>query len=118
MPKKGPIMNQSLFDLLKVGIGPSSSHTLGPLNMARSFRQELFKCKVDSLRVTLHGSLAMTGEGHLTPNAIIAGLMGYDAINTPIEDIQQATAKLLMDKGMRVHKTWLNFDDRNFIHFL
>lgn len=118
MPKKGPIMNQSLFDLLKVGIGPSSSHTLGPLNMARAFRQELLECKVDSLRVTLHGSLAMTGEGHLTPNAIIAGLMGYDAINTPIEDIQQATAKLLMDKGMRIHKTWLNFDDRNFIHFV
>ena len=83
-------MNQSLFDLLKVGIGPSSSHTLGPLNMAKSFRQELSMYKIHSLRITLHGSLAMTGEGHLTPNAIIAGLMGYDAIKTPIEDIQSA----------------------------
>ncbi len=111
-------MNQSLFDLLKVGIGPSSSHTLGPLNMAKVFRQELSNFKFDSLRVTLHGSLAMTGEGHLTPNAIIAGLMGYDAIQTPIEDIQQATAKLIMDKGMRIHKTWLNIDNRDFIHFV
>ena len=111
-------MNQSLFDLLKVGIGPSSSHTLGPLNMAKAFRQELSKYKINSLRITLHGSLAMTGEGHLTPNAIIAGLMGYDAIKTPIEDIQQATAKLLMNKGMQIHKNWLNIENRNFIHFV
>ena len=84
--------------------------------MAKVFRQELSNFKFDSLRVTLHGSLAMTG-GHLTPNAIIAGLMGYDAIQTPIEDIQQATAKLIMDKGMGIHKTWLNLDNQ-FIHLL
>ena len=122
MPRKHLIMNQSLFDLLKVGIGPSSSHTLGPLNMARFFREEISSQRVQktiqSLRVTLHGSLAMTGEGHLTPNAIIAGLMGYDAVETPIEDIQQATAKLLMDGGMQVSQTWLAFSDRNFIHFV
>ncbi len=115
-------MNQSLFDLLKVGIGPSSSHTLGPLNMARAFRKEIsvhkIQKKIHNLRVTLHGSLAMTGEGHLTPNAIIAGLMGYNAIETPIEDIQQATAKLLMDGGIRVSETWLAIENRDFIHFV
>src|SRR5487761_1455152 len=70
----------SLFDLFKIGIGPSSSHTVGPMRAARRFCMEL---EADGLlkntaRVTveLYGSLALTGHGHGTDRAILLGLLG------------------------------------------
>ncbi|MFZ9053303.1 MAG: L-serine ammonia-lyase [Woeseiaceae bacterium] len=68
----------SIFDIFKVGIGPSSSHTVGPMKAARLFMEQLqaFGERVDSISVTLHGSLAYTGKGHATDSAIILGLMG------------------------------------------
>lgn len=94
-------IKRSIFDLLKIGIGPSSSHTMGPMQMAREFREELLQkdLKPNSLRVILYGSLASTGEGHLTPNAILAGLQGMDAIDTPVEEIQNATSHLILQGG-------------------
>jgi L-serine dehydratase len=70
----------SVFELFKVGIGPSSSHTVGPMVAARRFVLEL-EAKgelqsVKAIRVDLYGSLAMTGEGHCTDRAILLGLMG------------------------------------------
>jgi hypothetical protein len=65
----------SLFDLFKIGIGPSSSHTVGPMRAARSFALHLVKggwlADLDSIRVTLYGSLALTGKGHGTDQAIL-----------------------------------------------
>jgi L-serine dehydratase len=70
----------SLFDLFKIGIGPSSSHTVGPMRAARSFALHLVKggwlADLDSIRVTLYGSLALTGKGHGTDQAILLGLQG------------------------------------------
>ena len=68
----------SIFSILKVGIGPSSSHTLGPLLAAGDFRSRLEREQPDGerLRVTLMGSLARTGKGHLTDLAVTAGLAG------------------------------------------
>lgn len=72
----------SVFDIFKIGIGPSSSHTLGPWNAARTFWGELARKeltgKIESLEVLLHGSLAKTGKGHGTDLAIVAGLLGED----------------------------------------
>ncbi len=67
----------SLFQLFSIGIGPSSSHTVGPMRAARGFALNLpEKEKVDRLVVELYGSLAMTGIGHATDKAILLGLEG------------------------------------------
>ena len=68
----------SIFDIFKVGIGPSSSHTVGPMKAAREFAIQLESVpgQVASVQLTLYGSLAYTGKGHGTDSAIILGLMG------------------------------------------
>ncbi|EKD38262.1 MAG: hypothetical protein ACD_75C00797G0001, partial [uncultured bacterium] len=71
----------SVFDIFKIGIGPSSSHTMGPMTAAMLFLQALAEtgAKADRIRVSLHGSLAFTGKGHATDRAIILGLAGLSA---------------------------------------
>jgi L-serine dehydratase len=66
----------SLFDLFKIGIGPSSSHTVGPMRAALEFVQGLDLPVVASVRAELYGSLALTGIGHATDTAILLGLSG------------------------------------------
>ena len=68
----------SIFDIFKIGIGPSSSHTVGPMKAAGEFvrRLEPFADKVIKLEVRLYGSLAYTGKGHGTDSAILLGLSG------------------------------------------
>ena len=74
-------MAVGVFDLFTVGLGPSSSHTVGPMRAAAVFAEELKEsgtlAKVASLRVDLYGSLAATGHGHGTMTAILLGLEGY-----------------------------------------
>ena len=69
----------SVFDIFKVGIGPSSSHTMGPMVAAARFLDLLragpFRPR--GLRARLHGSLAFTGVGHATDRAVILGLAGF-----------------------------------------
>ena len=81
----------SAFDLFKVGIGPSSSHTVGPMRAARMFAQSLaaggLAGKADRLRVELFGSLGATGHGHGTVKAVVLGLEG----NSP-ESVDPAIA--------------------------
>ncbi|WP_439683880.1 L-serine ammonia-lyase [Cupriavidus oxalaticus] len=73
-------MAVSVFDLFKVGIGPSSSHTVGPMRAALMFAQGLERdgllAQVASVRVELYGSLGATGKGHGTDKGVILGLMG------------------------------------------
>ena len=69
-------VKHSLFELFKIGIGPSSSHTMGPMRAALRFVSELKIPEVASLRVDLYGSLALTGLGHGTDRAILLGLSG------------------------------------------
>jgi len=68
----------SIFDIFKIGIGPSSSHTVGPMKAANAFVAGLAGSArpVSTVAVTLHGSLAFTGKGHGTDSAIILGLAG------------------------------------------
>ncbi|MDQ1057150.1 L-serine dehydratase [Arthrobacter globiformis] len=74
-------MAVGVFDLFSIGIGPSSSHTVGPMRAAAVFSEELKSSgklkNVASLRVDLYGSLAATGHGHGTMTAILLGLEGY-----------------------------------------
>ncbi|MDV6167238.1 L-serine ammonia-lyase [Flavobacterium sp. DG1-102-2] len=81
----------SVFDMLKIGVGPSSSHTLGPWRGAERFLRELreegiFE-KVNRIKVDLYGSLSLTGKGHATDLAVMLGLSGADPEYVPIESI-------------------------------
>jgi L-serine dehydratase len=73
-------MHISVLDLFKIGIGPSSSHTVGPMRAARRFAQSLADGgalpEVARVRTDLYGSLALTGRGHATDRAVILGLQG------------------------------------------
>jgi L-serine dehydratase len=70
----------SVFDLFKIGIGPSSSHTVGPMVAARRFLQDLedrqLLDRTGRVRIDLYGSLALTGKGHATDKAVLLGLLG------------------------------------------
>ena len=76
-------MYTSLFEVFSIGIGPSSSHTMGPMRAAATFAADLnakgLLRRVARVQTELYGSLALTGEGHGTPEAVIYGLLGLDA---------------------------------------
>jgi L-serine dehydratase len=78
---EGAAVKHSLFELFKIGIGPSSSHTMGPMRAARRFVNELesthLTSQTASIQVDLYGSLALTGHGHGTDRAILLGLSGH-----------------------------------------
>ena len=81
----------SVFDMLKIGIGPSSSHTLGPWRAAERWIQELKTShafeNVEAIHVDLYGSLSLTGKGHATDYAVMLGLCGYNPETIPTESI-------------------------------
>jgi len=70
----------SILDLFRVGIGPSSSHTVGPIRIANRFLASLgdTMAEVARIEVELQGSLALTGAGHATPKAVMLGLLGFE----------------------------------------
>jgi len=78
-----PPITTSIFELLKIGPGPSSSHTIGPMKAGYDFMQrvrslpEADRLRADSLDIHLFGSLSATGEGHGTRRAVMSGLLGY-----------------------------------------
>lgn len=81
----------SVFDMLKIGVGPSSSHTLGPWRAAERFLAELKENDLfentQKVRVDLFGSLSLTGIGHATDLAVMLGLSGQDPEYIPVENI-------------------------------
>ena len=81
----------SVFDMLKIGVGPSSSHTLGPWRAAERFLSELqtknLFDKITRVKVDLYGSLSLTGKGHATDLALMLGLSGQDPEYIPVQDI-------------------------------
>ncbi|VAV91967.1 L-serine dehydratase, beta subunit / L-serine dehydratase, alpha subunit [hydrothermal vent metagenome] len=88
----------SVFDLFKVGIGPSSSHTVGPMIAARRFLISLKNAglfsEIDKIHIDVYGSLALTGIGHGTDVAIILGLMGHAPGSIDPDIIDGATAQV------------------------
>ena len=88
----------SVFDLFTVGIGPSSSHTVGPMRAAHAFVAALAKrgglASVSGLKVDLYGSLAATGRGHGTFTAVLLGLEGYDPETVLPEEVDRALARI------------------------
>ena len=94
----------SVFDIFKIGVGPSSSHTLGPWRAAQQFVASLTSrysfTEVESVRVLLYGSLAKTGKGHGTDIAIQLGLSGEDPVTTNVELIAVKINTILEEKRL------------------
>jgi L-serine dehydratase len=88
----------SVFEIFKIGIGPSSSHTMGPMSAATRFLEMLNgrkeKSSAASINVTLHGSLAFTGKGHATDRAVALGLLGYTPENIDYGNAERDLSEL------------------------
>lgn len=88
----------SIFDLFKIGIGPSSSHTVGPMKAANLFvsalSQQQLLTQVDRVQVELFGSLGATGKGHGSDIAVMLGLMGEQPQTTDVAAISQKIADI------------------------
>ena len=87
-----------------IGIGPSSSHTVGPMKAAKRFVDNLKDeiSRVKQIKVYLYGSLALTGIGHGTVNAVIYGLLGYEADKLDLE--QDYITKITTEKKLLLGK--------------
>jgi L-serine dehydratase len=94
-------LNVSVFDLFKIGIGPSSSHTMGPMTAAYRYIREVQErgqlAQVARVAVDLYGSLALTGKGHATDTAVTLGLAGW----LPAQVDPDAAAKLIEEVRQR-----------------
>ncbi|WP_068084088.1 L-serine ammonia-lyase [Polycladidibacter stylochi] len=116
----------SVFDIFKIGIGPSSSHTMGPMNAAYSFIEELEEGShkwpgskaPESIVVTLFGSLAWTGKGHATDKAIMLGLLGKTPQNIDPDKTPTLLASLMENKRIKLpNLPELTFDPVHHIIF-
>jgi len=102
----------SVLDLFRIGIGPSSSHTVGPIRIAGRFLAELAQAgvlsRVERIDVELQGSLALTGAGHATPKAVMLGLLGHDPETLDPEDadnqvsVLEASGRLALPDGRQI----------------
>jgi L-serine dehydratase len=79
----------SVFDIFKIGVGPSSSHTMGPWRAARFFIGDLPNGEITELKIDLYGSLSKTGKGHGTDVAVQLGLMDHDPVTIDTQKIDQ-----------------------------
>lgn len=88
----------SVFDMLKIGVGPSSSHTLGPWRAAQRWLQELENegifDQIEGVQIWLYGSLALTGHGHATDMAVLLGLRGEDPETMPVDQIPHRISQI------------------------
>jgi L-serine dehydratase len=96
----------SVFDIFKIGVGPSSSHTMGPWRAAQQFIN-LYKVKpgikeIKRIHVDLYGSLAKTGKGHGTDIAVLLGLMGEDPVTIAVNTINPKFEKIHQTKTLEI----------------
>jgi L-serine dehydratase len=113
----------SVFDMFKIGVGPSSSHTLGPWRAAQIFLQSLENknClgEVISLEILLYGSLAKTGKGHGTDIAVQLGLSGDDPVTFDVNLISKKINQVKLAKKLILNGTHeISFDPSEDIEFL
>jgi L-serine dehydratase len=113
----------SVFDMFKIGVGPSSSHTLGPwraaLRCVETITQRAGLEQVASVTVLLYGSLAKTGRGHGTDIAVLMGLSGEDPVTIDVNSITPKTNAISFDQKLPLGgKEWINFDTTQNLQFL
>lgn len=109
----------SVLDLFNIGIGPSSSHTVGPMRAASRFVDSLIACgesrRIARITCCTYGSLAATGRGHGTDRALILGLQGHDPETVQVDQIDRYLAlegRLLLKSGQAI-----DFDSRRDLEF-
>ncbi len=112
----------SIFDMLKIGVGPSSSHTLGPWRAARRWIAELKENNhfesVNSITVDLFGSLSLTGKGHATDIAVLLGLCGYDPQTIDVSSISEIIDTITRSKQLKFNnEIFVSFDPASHIIF-
>ncbi|PFH44913.1 hypothetical protein AMATHDRAFT_72137 [Amanita thiersii Skay4041] len=94
----------SAFDLFSIGVGPSSSHTVGPMRAANIFITDLKELdlleKIHTMKITLYGSLAATGKGHHTPQAILLGLEGSDPETVDTGTVPSRYSAIVANKSL------------------
>ena len=99
-------MNLSVLDVFKIGLGPSSSHTMGPMNAARRFVLDLDErgllTQVRGIAAQLYGSLALTGLGHCTDRAVLLGLEGFAPDSMDPEAIEPTLARIRGARRLRL----------------
>lgn len=112
----------SVFDIFKIGVGPSSSHTLGPWRAALRFLETVSAKdinRVKSVKVLLYGSLAKTGKGHGTDVAVILGLCGEDPVTFDVNQIDSRIKEIGTEKQMNLGKgKSIPFDPQTDVVFL
>lgn len=118
-----PHENISIFDMFKIGVGPSSSHTLGPWKAAGFFAQSIGAkwpgVVVTHLEVWLYGSLAKTGKGHGTDIAVLMGLSGHNPETIDVNHIQPLCQQIADEKKLHLGGLqWVPFDPQLHLRFL
>ena len=96
----------SVLDIFRIGIGPSSSHTVGPIRIAKRFGESLRRkdrlVRTVRIQVELQGSLALTGKGHATPKAVILGLLGLEPETLDSRIADEQVADVYTQKSLRL----------------
>ncbi|WP_394430230.1 L-serine ammonia-lyase [Streptomyces sp. SGAir0957] len=113
----------SVFDLFSIGIGPSSSHTVGPMRAARMFARRLknegLLAHTASIRAELYGSLGATGHGHGTPKAVLLGLEGESPRTVDVEHADERVEEIKSSGRINLlsmHDIAFSFDDDLVLH--
>lgn len=104
-------------DIFRIGIGPSSSHTVGPMKAAASFARSLHSLPVARIRCDLLGSLAWTGAGHATDAAVVLGLSGHQPDTILPDEIPATLAGVRSSRRLMVAGTMIDFDPAADIAF-
>ena len=107
----------SIFDIFKIGVGPSSSHTLGPWRAAQNFSSSLNNVNFDKIEIRLYGSLSKTGKGHAAGKAVQLGLLGYDPETIPTDKITDILEKLKSKQKITIQNNTFSFDAEKHIVF-
>lgn len=92
----------SVLDIYKIGVGPSSSHTVGPMKIAHDFMQQARSANfsINSVTVELYGSLALTGIGHKTDEAVVLGLAGFEPETVDLDMTPRFISRIKNDKKL------------------
>ena len=108
----------SIFDIFKIGVGPSSSHTLGPWKAALQFVKATKELNLDHIQIHLYGSLSKTGVGHATDKAVQLGLLGYNPKTIDTDGVDQLLNQIKDSKKIDVAGRAIMFDPSKDIVFL